>query len=74
MFFFFVVAVGYPAAYFGGRSRLVTDATGAIWRTGDIYETAAIFSIYTLLFVSVLSFLKIARWGRESRRTAPSIT
>ena len=61
--FFFVIAVGYPAAYLGGRNHLVTDATGATWRTGDIYETAAIVSIYTLLFVSVLTFLKIARWG-----------
>jgi hypothetical protein len=60
--FFFVIAVGYPAAYLGGRNLPVTDPTGAIWRTGDIYETAAIISIYTLLFVSVLSFLKIARW------------
>jgi uncharacterized membrane protein len=61
--FFLVIAVGYPAAYLGGGNHQVTDATGAIWRTGDIYETAAIVSIYTLLFVTVLSFLKIARWG-----------
>jgi putative membrane protein len=68
--FFFVVAVGYPAAYFGGRNHLVTDATGATWRTRDIYETAAIVSIYTLLFVSVLSFLKIARSGAGSKHRA----
>ena len=61
--FVFIIAVGYPAGYLGGRNVPVTDATGATWQTGDIYETAAIVSIYTLLFVSVLSFLKIARWG-----------
>jgi uncharacterized membrane protein len=60
--FFFVIAVGYPAAYLGGRNVPVTDASGAVWHTRDIYETAAIVSIYTLLFVSVLSFLKIVRW------------
>ena len=54
--------MGYPAGYLGGHNVPVTDATGTTWRTGDIYETAAIVSIYTLLFVSVLSFLKIARW------------
>jgi putative membrane protein len=65
--FFFIIAVGYPAAYAAGRNVAVTDATGAVWHTGDIYETAAIVSIFTLLFVSVLSFLKIQRCTARAR-------
>jgi hypothetical protein len=50
-----------------GINKAVADATGKVWQTGDIYETAAIVSIYTMIFVSVLGLLKIAnREGRPS--------
>ncbi len=49
---FAVMALDFPAAYFGGENRPITDATGKVWQTGDIYETGAIASLYTMLFVA----------------------
>src|ERR1700738_2913071 len=53
---FVVMALDYPAAYFGAENVAVTDATGRVWQTGDIYETAAIVSLCTMLFVAGASF------------------
>jgi hypothetical protein len=40
---------------------VVTDATGAAWRSGDIRETAAITSLLTMVFVVALTAITIAR-------------
>jgi len=56
-----VMALDYPAGYLGGENVAVTDATGRVWQTGDIYETAAIVSLFTMLFVAVMSFAVLAR-------------
>ncbi len=58
---FAVMALDYPAGYLGGENVAVTDATGRVWQTGDIYETAAIVSLFTMLFVAVMSFAVLAR-------------
>ncbi|HEX9056550.1 MAG TPA: carotenoid biosynthesis protein [Ktedonobacterales bacterium] len=42
-----------------GRDRLVTDAVGRVWHTGDIVETAAIISIFTMLFAAILTAVKL---------------
>jgi hypothetical protein len=39
----------------------LTDAAGASWQSGDIFETAAVTSIFTMGFVVALAALTIAR-------------
>ena len=39
----------------------ITDAVGHVWQTGDIYETMAIVSIYTMIFVSILALVILYR-------------
>jgi uncharacterized membrane protein len=56
-----IVALNYLLAYLVNGSEAVTDATGAAWRTGDIFETAAITSLLTMMFVVALAALKLAR-------------
>jgi hypothetical protein len=56
-----VTALHFQADFIGLPDKAVTDATGRVWQTGDIYTTGALASIYTLIFASVLGFIKIAR-------------
>jgi uncharacterized membrane protein len=66
---FAAMALSYPAAYFGVTSIPVADATGRIWQTGDIYETATIVSLFTTQMVAVASFLVVLlRRGRRVPR------
>jgi len=39
----------------------ISDAVGHVWQTGDIYETMAIVSIYTMIFVSILALVILYR-------------
>jgi putative membrane protein len=48
-------------ALFTGARTVVTDATGMSWRTGNIYETSALVTIYGMLFIAVLALLRIAQ-------------
>jgi putative membrane protein len=50
---FAVMALDYPAGYLGIENRAVTDPTGRVWQTADILGTAAIASLFTMLFVAV---------------------
>jgi uncharacterized membrane protein len=50
---FAVMALDYPAGYFGIENRAVTDLTGRVWQTADILGTAAIASLFTILFVAI---------------------
>lgn len=45
--------------YLTGKDRTVTDATGAVWHTADIYETAAIVSLLTMIFIAALAAVKL---------------
>jgi hypothetical protein len=56
-----VIALHFQADFIGLPNKAVTDATGRVWQTGDIYTTGALASIFTLIFASVLGFIKIAR-------------
>ena len=53
---FAVIALDYPAGYLGIENKTVTDATGRSWQTADILGTAAIASLFTMLFVAVTCF------------------
>jgi putative membrane protein len=60
---FAVMGLDFPATYFGGENKAITDAAGHVWQTGDIFETGAIVSLYTMLFVAVASFVVLLRRG-----------
>jgi uncharacterized membrane protein len=47
--------------YFTGERTTVTDAAGISWRTGDIYETSVLVTIYGMLFIALLALLRIAQ-------------
>jgi putative membrane protein len=53
--FFAVMAIDFPAGYLGGQSVPIADATGKIWQTGDILETSAIVSLFTMLPFAIAS-------------------
>jgi uncharacterized membrane protein len=57
-------------ALFTGARTVVTDATGMSWRTGNIYETSALVTIYGMLFIAVLALLRIA----QESTPAPALT
>src|ERR1700688_141150 len=61
-----VIALHFQADFIGLPDKAVTDATGRVWQTGDIYTTGALASIYTLVFTSILGFIKIARMEKTS--------
>jgi uncharacterized membrane protein len=56
-----ILAFGYVLAFLAQDSTPVTDATGATWRKGDIAETAAITSLFTMIFVAVLAAIGVMR-------------
>jgi uncharacterized membrane protein len=55
------IAVDFFINYATGRRTVVTDALGHVWRTGDIYETSVLTTIYGLVFISALALLRIAQ-------------
>src|ERR1700692_1340956 len=61
-----VIALHFQADFIGLPDKAVTDATGRVWQTGDIYTTRALASIFTLIFTSVLGLIKIARMEKTS--------
>ena len=54
-----ITGVVYVLQYLSGTNRSVTDATGAVWRTANIYETAAIVSLFTMIFIAALAAIKL---------------
>lgn len=58
--FFFVMALDFPASHLGlAQSVAVADATGKVWQTGDILETSAIVSLFTMMPFAVASFFTL---------------
>jgi uncharacterized membrane protein len=53
----------------GGSNSRVTDATGVVWQTRSIAEGAATVGIYTMVFVVVLSAVRLFH---DSERLAPN--
>ena len=51
-----MIALDYPAGYFGIENATMIDAAGRSWQTADILGTAAIASLFTMLFVAVTCF------------------
>jgi putative membrane protein len=58
---------------FTGEKTTATDAAGAIWHTGDIYETSALLAVYGMVFLSLLALLRIAQ-RREGQVSVPPLS
>ena len=52
----------------GGET--VIDAAGVTWRSGDIFETAALTALLTMMFVVALATVTILREPDETRPSA----
>jgi uncharacterized membrane protein len=51
-----------------GPTTAVTDAAGTVWQTGAIHETAAIVSLFTMLFIAVLTIIRLlSPWTAPKR-------
>jgi putative membrane protein len=59
--------ISFFTKFFTGERTTVTDAVGATWRTGDIYETSVLLAVYGMFFIALLALLRIGQ-----RRTAPA--
>jgi len=46
-----------------GQRTEITDKVGHVWHTGDIYSSVVLISTFTMLFVSLLGLMLIARTG-----------
>ncbi|MBI1789724.1 MAG: carotenoid biosynthesis protein [Acidobacteria bacterium] len=60
------VALGWIVTYAISPDGTSTDALGYVWRNQDIYETAAIVVLYTMLFASVLTLLRLFKPASDS--------
>jgi putative membrane protein len=49
-----------------GTRTTVTDAVGATWHTGDIYETSVLLTVYGMVFIALLALLRIAQRHTQS--------
>lgn len=65
--------LSFFAAYFKGDRITVTDATGRTWRTDDIYETSILLTVYGMLFLAVLAFLRIAQRHSEGSKPPKAV-
>jgi hypothetical protein len=59
----------FTKSFTGGRTT-VTDAVGAPWRTGDIYETSVLLTVYGMFFIALLALLRTV----QRRTTAAALT
>jgi uncharacterized membrane protein len=55
--------------FVGEENVQVADQTGTTWMTGDIYDSEALVTIFTMVFIVVLSAIRIARDERIPTRT-----
>ncbi|HYI05489.1 MAG TPA: carotenoid biosynthesis protein [Reyranella sp.] len=63
-----VVALDFVMTYMMKTgSETVVDAVGIPWRSGDIFETAALTALLTMMFVVALAAVTILRQAAESR-------
>jgi uncharacterized membrane protein len=54
-------AATFVMDFLTGERTTVTDALGQTWRTGDIYQTSMLTTIYGMGFITVLTALSLAR-------------
>ena len=56
---YLLVAAGYIVTYVISPNTEHADALSYVWRSKDVYETAAIISIYTMGFAGVLAVFRL---------------
>lgn len=56
-----VVGLDFVATYLAKSGTTVTDAAGKVWHGGDIFETSALTTLTTMMFVVALAAITIAR-------------
>jgi putative membrane protein len=62
--------VSFFTMFVTGARTTVTDAVGTTWRTGDIYESSVLLTVYGMLFIALLALLRIAQ--RRTTAAAPA--
>lgn len=66
-----VTGLAFVVAYLSGSSNtLVTDAMGMVWHTRGIAEAEATVSIFTMLFIAVLSSVKLLQRSAVATNTS----
>jgi len=69
-----LTTVSFFVTFFTGDRKDVTDAVGNnTWRTGDIYETSALVTVYGMFFFAVLALLRIAQQRTPAPTPATSV-
>jgi len=56
-----VIALEYPFLSLIGENVQILDQTGKPWWTGDMYQTAALISLFPMIFIAVLSLIRVAQ-------------
>jgi putative membrane protein len=65
--------ISYFTKFFSGERTTVTDAVGVTWRTGDIYETSVLLTVYGMVFISLLALLRIAQRRTTAAALEPEV-
>jgi len=66
--------ISFFTQFFTGERTIVTDAVGATWRTGDIYETSVLLAVYGMIFIALLALLRIAQRRTTAVASATEVT
>jgi len=66
--------ISFFARFSTGVRGTVTDAVGATWRTGDIYETSVLLTVYGMGFIALLALLRIAQQRVTATASATEAT
>ncbi|MCU1611659.1 MAG: carotenoid biosynthesis protein [Pseudonocardiales bacterium] len=66
-------AISFFPQFFTGERTTVTDAAGATWRTGDIYETSVLLTVYGMFFIALLALLRIAQRRTTAAASAAEV-
>ena len=66
--------ISFFTQFFTGERTTVTDAVGATWRTGDIYETSVLLTVYGMVFIALLALLRIAQRRTTATASATEVT
>jgi uncharacterized membrane protein len=62
--------LSYVLVLLSGVNTPIMDAAGTVWQSLDIYETSAIASIYTLLFIAVLAGVRLLEGSSDNPKKA----
>jgi hypothetical protein len=62
-----VVGFDFIASYLMKTGENVADAMGRTWHSGDIFETSALTTLLTMMFVVVLATVKVLREPDETQ-------